>query len=210
MARRTLEMRCFRMAFPILAFLAFAFAASVTPGPNNVMLAAAAANRGMRATVPMMIGINTGFAFMILLVGLGLATPLSLYPRVHAALRWIGIAWMLYLAWKIANAGAPGEGPQRPLVSLPGAAALQWVNPKAWVIVLAVVTTWTSTDSPLAPQILTMAGLFFCVGIPSSIIWSGIGASAARLLHSTARLRRFNQAMGALLAISVLPLAFGD
>ena len=63
------------MDFPLLPFVAFAIAGSITPGPNVLMIAAAAANSGLRATIPHMFGISTGFAAMILLVGLGLAVP---------------------------------------------------------------------------------------------------------------------------------------
>lgn len=203
-------MLCFRMAFPLIAFLAFAIASSITPGPNNVMLAASAANRGVRAAVPMMIGINLGFALMVCIVGLGLATPLALYPRAQSALRWVGIAWMLVLAWKIARAGAPGTGEGRAQIGLVTAMMLQWVNPKAWLLAVATATSWVAADSAVAPQVIVMALLFFCVGLPSSLVWAGIGASAGRLLHSPGRLRVFNIAMAVLLVLAVLPLALGE
>lgn len=82
----------------LLTFSMFAVATSITPGPNNVMVAAGAANHGLRATVPHMLGISLGLVAMVVLVGLGLAGPLSHAPELHLALRWIGAAWIVWIA----------------------------------------------------------------------------------------------------------------
>jgi threonine/homoserine/homoserine lactone efflux protein len=153
-----------------------------------------------------MAGIAVGFGIMILLVGIGLAAPLARMPSVQAAARWIGIAWLLYLAWQIASAAPPGEGPPRPLMGFRGAALFQWVNPKAWLLALGVATTWVSADAPPAPQVALMAFLFFLVGMPCNLVWAAIGTRAAGLLTSPGRLRTFNVTMAALLVASIVPL----
>lgn len=198
------------MAFQFIPFLTFAVAASVTPGPNNVMVAAAAANFGIRAALPMILGIALGFCLMVLVMGLGLAGPLADYPQVHRVLRWVGIAWMLYLAWKIGNSGMPDRSDAKAPLGIVGASLFQWVNPKAWLLALAVATTWTSATEPVAPQVAQMALVFFIVSLPSNMVWAWIGVSAARLLHSASRLRWFNIVMAVLLALSMLPLALEE
>ncbi len=198
------------MTFPVVPYIAFAFAASVTPGPNNVMISACAANYGIRRTVPMIAGVMLGIGSMLLIGGIGLAAPLALYPGLQRGMRWVGLAWMLFLSWKIATSALPGEGPARPPLGVLGAALFQWINPKAWMISLAIATTWTQPDSPVVPQVLLTTALFCAVGTPSSFIWACIGAGAARVLHSAARLRMFNVVMAVLLAASVLPLALQD
>jgi threonine/homoserine/homoserine lactone efflux protein len=189
-----------------LQLLGFAFAGSVTPGPNVLMVAAAAAGHGIRATAPHMLGITIGFGGMILLVGLGAAAPLAASPALHAVLKWAGAAWLLWLAWKIATAPPPGEGKSAPPLGIVGAALFQWVNPKAWMLTAAAIATFTKPESPLVPQVIAIAGVFFAVQIPCLLIWAGLGAGARRLLRDDVALRRFNIAMGVLLAISVLPL----
>jgi threonine/homoserine/homoserine lactone efflux protein len=191
-----------------LPLLGFAFAGSVTPGPNVLMVAAAAAGHGIRATMPHMLGITIGFGAMILLVGLGAAGPLAASPAMHAVLKWVGAAWLLWLAWKIATAPPPAEGKSHPPLGLVGAALFQWVNPKAWMLTAAAIAAFTQPEAPLLPQVVAIAGVFFAVQIPCLLIWAGIGAGARRFLRDDVALRRFNFAMGVLLAISVLPLLF--
>ena len=127
------------MTYDILsALIGFAFATSITPGPNNMMLLASGANFGVRRTVPHMLGISLGHAFMVFLVGSGLAQLFHRYPQADLVLKLAATLYMLWLAWKIANAAPPreGEAKGRPF-SFVQAAAFQWVNPKAWAMALS-------------------------------------------------------------------------
>ncbi|WP_198372164.1 LysE family translocator [Roseomonas rosulenta] len=188
-----------------LALLGFAIAMSVTPGPNVLMVAAGAANAGVRATVPHMMGIAVGFGAMLLIVGLGLAAPFAAAPWLHTALKCGGAAWLLLLAWKIARAGAPGEGPPRPPLGFIGAALFQWVNPKAWMIALAAIPTFTTPDGDILREALLVAGAFALVGFPCTLVWALLGAGASRLLRTDRALRGFNIAMAVLLVASLIP-----
>jgi threonine/homoserine/homoserine lactone efflux protein len=190
----------------LLPLLGFAFAGSVTPGPNVLMVAAGAAGAGVWRVVPHMLGITFGFAAMIVLVGLGLAAPLAASPAAHGALQVVAVLWLLWLAWKIATAPPPGEGPARPPMNFVQAALFQWVNPKAWMIAGAAIAGYTRPGEALLPQVLTIALVFGLVSMPCLLLWAGLGAGARRLLRDARSLRRFNIAMGVLLALSVLPL----
>lgn len=185
----------------------FAVSMAATPGPNNVLVAASAANFGIRRTLPAVLGVVAGFGLMILLVGLGLGEVLERYPAVHAALRYLGAAYLLYLAWRIAMATGGGEmkaGARPP--GLIEAALFQWVNPKAWIVAVGAIATFTIAGEGLALQALVIALVFVAVALPSVGAWALIGAGAARLLETPARLRWFNYAMAALLALSVATL----
>ena len=115
-----------------LALIGFAFASSITPGPNNVMLMASGANFGLRRTVPHMLGVSLGHSFMVLIIGLGLAELFQSLPVLRQSMMIVCAIYLLWLAWKVANAAAPGQGHSggRPLTFLQ-AAGFQWVNPKA-------------------------------------------------------------------------------
>ena len=193
----------------LFAFVLFAVATSVTPGPNNIMVAASAANHGVRATIPHMVGINLGFGVMVALVGLGLAGPLAASPPLHAALRWIGGAWILWIAWSMirTDPATPLRGrAARPPMGFGAAALFQWVNPKAWVIAVVASTTYTVPGHGLVSQVLLIGALFSLVGVPCNLTWAVLGAGAGRVLRSRAQWRTFNAAMAALLVLSVLPL----
>ena len=191
-----------------LPLLGFAIAASVTPGPNVLMVAAAAAGHGVRAVLPHMWGVTVGFGAMLLLVGLGLAGPLAASAWLHAVLRWVGAAWLLWLAWKIGTApvAAQGRVAGRPPLGFRGAALFQWVNPKAWMICAAVMPAFTRPGEPILPQALAIALVFVAISMPCLMVWAGIGAGAGRLLGSPRRLRVFNIAMALLLVASLVPM----
>ncbi len=194
--------------------LAFAVATSGTPGPNVLMVAASAANNGFRATLPHQAGIACGFAFMLAVVGLGASAPLAAYPEIHAALKWVGAAWLLWLSWKIATSpvpqdeAKPGETrlPPRPPLGFFGAAAFQWVNPKAWSIALSAVTVFTTPGGNLVAEVGLVSIVFFLVCWPLTALWGAFGAAIGRLLSTAGRRRAFNAAMGALCALSVVPM----
>lgn len=189
-----------------LPLLGFAVAASVTPGPNVLMVAAGAAGHGIRAVVPQMLGITFGFGAMLVLVGLGLAAPMAASPLLHTVLRWVGAVWLLWLAWRIATAPPPGSAAARPPLGFGGAALFQWVNPKAWMVGAAAMAAFTLPGKPLLPQVLAVAGTFTLISMPCLLTWALLGAGAGQFLRAPRRMRAFNIAMAILLVASLLPL----
>ena len=189
----------------LLALALFAFVTSVTPGPNNLMLMASGANFGFRRTVPHMLGIGIGFTVMVALVGIGLAGVFERWPGVHTGLKVVSVAYLLWLAWKIANAAPPGGGAAagRPLTFLQ-AAAFQWVNPKAWAMALSAVTVY-APGRELA-SVALVALVFGVINLPSVSAWTVLGQGLRRLLSGPRRLRAFNGTMAVLLILSLLPM----
>lgn len=188
-----------------LALLGFAFVTSVTPGPNNMMLLASGVNFGFRRTVPHMLGISMGHALMVFLVGLGLAGVFTAWPLALTVLKVASVAYMLWLAWKIAHAGAPGEGRVKPQpMTFLQAAAFQWVNPKAWAMALGAVSAYVVEPSVWAYA--AVAGAFALVNLPSVSVWAGMGQAVRRWLEGPGRLRAFNWTMAGLLVLSLWPV----
>lgn len=188
---------------------AFALAMAATPGPNNAMVAASGARFGVARTLPHVLGITLGFPIMVLAVAIGAGQILASNPWLHTGLRWVGAAYILWLAWSIARphaAAIPGSDARRPLGLLP-AALFQWVNPKAWIIAVGAVVTYTGEGAPLA-QTLSMAAVFGIVTLPAVLFWTVVGAGAARVLRTERALRRFDLAMAALLVASLIPILF--
>jgi threonine/homoserine/homoserine lactone efflux protein len=197
------------METPLLALIGFAFAASVTPGPNNMLVAANAAANGVRATLPHMVGIGAGFAFMIMVVGLGLAGVLAAHPRLAQGMRLASMAWLVWLAWKIASApvGAAGAGAPGFRFGFVKAVLFQWVNPKAWLLALSIAAAWVRPDEAAVPQLLVFGAVFFVVTVPSCVPWALLGHGAARVLGGGGgRMRVFNIAMAVLLVGSMVPM----
>lgn len=188
---------------PALAL--FAFVSSATPGPNNLMLMASGANFGFARTIPHMIGISVGFLVMMVLTGAGLVQVFDRYPTSYLVLKVLSVAYMLWLAWKIANAApikkrAAGGTPMTFLQ----AAAFQWVNPKAWAMALTAITVYVADGGIW--MLLLAALVFATVNLPSVGIWTVLGQQMARFLTNPVRLRLFNWTMAALLIASLYPV----
>ena len=193
----------------ILALAAFAFVASITPGPNNLMLMASGTNFGLRRTLPHMLGVNIGFVLMMVLVGLGLAQVFETYPVTYVALKAISAIYLVYLAWKIASSAPPpatsvAEAAGKPFTFLQ-AAAFQWVNPKAWAMVLTAMSAYTLPDRPLL-SLAIICLVFGLINLPSIFTWAVMGTQVRRLLTNPARLRAFNIAAALLLVATLWPI----
>ncbi|MBL1416216.1 MAG: LysE family translocator, partial [Moritella sp.] len=133
----------------LTAFMAFAFVTSVTPGPNNLMLMNSGASFGIRKTVPHVLGIVVGFIFMLLLVGLGIMQIFQRFPVSYDILKVSSIAYLLYLAFKIATSNTTLEhnATKTKPFSFIQAAMFQWINPKAWTMALTALSIYaTSSD----------------------------------------------------------------
>lgn len=191
----------------LLAFILFAFVTSVTPGPNNMLLLASGINFGLRRSLPHVLGISVGMLIMVSAIGFGLGELLKIYPPLYQLLRYGGAAYLLYLSWKIATAGAPqadGQLSGKPMSFLQ-AAAFQWVNPKAWIMAIAAISTYVPAQ-PVAAQILLIAGLFAVVNYPTCSLWVVAGSLLRRALQNPLWLRRFNYLMAGLLVLSLYPM----
>ncbi|MBL8806259.1 MAG: LysE family translocator [Rhodospirillales bacterium] len=192
----------------LAALVLFCFVTSVTPGPNNMMLLASGVNFGFARTIPHMLGIAIGFTAMIVLVGLGIGELFAVFPWLHGAMKIAGLVYMLWLAWKIANAGGPGEAREgaRPMTFVQ-AAAFQWVNPKAWAMALSAIAAYTIAESHLA-SLAVVAATFGLVNLPTIALWAMFGVWLRRSLSDPRNVRRFNWTMAALLVASLVPVLF--
>jgi len=194
------------MALDLLpALVAFAFVTVITPGPNNLMLMASGANFGFRRTVPHMLGVGLGFPSMVVLVGLGVMQVFDTWPASYTLLRGLSVAYLLYLAWRIANAAppeatAPGG---RPLGFLQSA-AFQWVNPKAWSMALSAITLYAASRDLAA--VLWVGGVYVGVSAISTTGWTILGQELRGLLTNRARLHVFNRVMAGLLVATLIPV----
>ena len=167
---------------------------------------ASGANFGFRRTIPHMMGVGLGFVFMILVLGMGLARTFAAYPTGHEVLKTVAVIYLLWLAWKIANAAPVDDaGAGRPLTFLQ-AAAFQWVNPKAWVMGSSALAAFTSLEANFLLQVIIVAGTFLIITIPSAGIWLIFGAGLQHVITNPNHLRIFNLSMAVLLVASILPV----
>jgi threonine/homoserine/homoserine lactone efflux protein len=194
------------MTFEALTALAlFAFVSSATPGPNNLMLMASGANFGFARTIPHMLGISVGFMVMMFAVGAGLIQIFDRFPAIYDVLKVASVLYMLWLAWKIANAAPVTKKaqPGNPMTFMQ-AAAFQWVNPKAWAMALTAITVYVGDAAMIWLGVGAL--MFAIVNLPSVSVWTVAGQQMQRFLTNPRRLALYNWTMAALLIASLYPV----
>jgi threonine/homoserine/homoserine lactone efflux protein len=188
------------------AGMLFVVVTTITPGPNNTMLLASGVNFGFRRTVPHILGISAGVVVLMLCVGLGLGEAFRHIPLLYTVLEAASVAYLLYLAWKIGTSGElkVKRGEHRPM-RFHEAIAFQWINPKAWMMVLTAATT-IRLSADFNANTVIMAGLFYVIGLPCICVWAAFGTGVRRFLSNPRRMRAFNIAMALSLVLSMYPL----
>ena len=189
-----------------IALFLFAFTTSITPGPNNMMLFASGVNFGFRRTVPHMLGIGAGFLSLLIAIGLGLGALLHSVPLLYTSLKFAGGAYLVWIAWKIGTSRSLSEGQSgaRPMTFLQ-AASFQWVNPKAWVMAVTAMATYT-IESNYFVSVAVVGIIFAIVNVPSVSTWAGFGSALREWLSHPVRLKWFNITMAVLLVLSLWPM----
>ena len=191
----------------LIAFVMFATVMFFTPGPNNIMLLSSGLTYGFRPTIPHIMGITVGFAFMIGAVGLGLGTIFIAYPVLQTILKYAGVAYLVYLAWAIAMSEPPSaeQDNRRGPMTFWGAAMFQWVNAKGWVMVIGTITAYAAIAA-YPWNIAIQVGLSLLLGILSCTAWALFGSALRPVLTSRRAVRTFNIVMAVLLLASLYPV----
>ena len=195
------------MPFDLLfALVVFAFVTAFTPGPNNIMLAASGVNFGFARTIPHVLGVEIGFLVLLSGCAAGLGLVFAAAPALQIALKVAGGAYMLWLAWKVANAhnADSGRAPARPFTFVQ-AAAFQLVNPKAAVVGLSAIAIYVRPGQQKYDAAVLLA-VFAVSTILSAATWAGFGVALRRLLQNPLHARIFNTAMALLLIASIVPM----
>ncbi len=192
----------------IPALTLFAFTAAITPGPNNIMIMASGLNHGVRASLPHLLGICLGFPAMFFAIGFGLGYLFESYPLLHEGIKVLGISYLIYLSWLIANAAPdPSQSVHTKPLTFLQAALFQWVNPKAWIMGTSAIATFTVGDIDIHQQILVIGAVFFVLTFPCAGSWLFLGRFLQRIFTNPRYLRYFNVAMAILLIASITPIA---
>ena len=198
------------MSYEILiAFTIFAMATSMAPGPNNIMLMASGVNYGFVKTIPHILGVVCGFGVICLCVGFGLGTLFQLYPQLFIYLKVFALIYLVYLSWRIAFSKViPSSKTQksRPMTFIE-VCLFQWVNPKAWVMIITAMTLYTNVDEPVL-SVLLISLIFAIINLPTHSIWAILGVVLRKFLSKERHVRIFNMATGALLILSIIPVVF--
>ena len=182
---------------------------SMTPGPNNLLLAASGANYGFFKTLPHMCGVIVGFALMVVASGFGLGILLNEFPQIILPMKIMSVSFLIYLSWRIATGGAHVVERKSQPLSFLAAVLFQTINPKGISFLLSIMGAQVSDAEPLLPQLIPLFILLPAFTVLSAVTWTTFGAAIGKLMQSQQALKIFNVIMASLLMMCVIPIAFG-
>jgi threonine/homoserine/homoserine lactone efflux protein len=190
--------------------IVFSAVSAFTPGPNNLLALASGVNHGYKRTLPFVLGVCLGFNVIFIFVGIGLGNLFQVFPLAYAVLKYASMAYLVFLAGKVAFSKGFGEGrgAAKP-ISFLGSATYQWINPKAWIATVTIVTSFTNPQAFwLSMAIAVGVNAFFAFSSVSA--WALFGSVVKSWLSNPLRLRLFNWSMATLLVLSIVPAFFHD
>ena len=188
----------------LLALVGFSVVSSVTPGPNNVLLWGSGASFGFRRSIPHVVGTALGLGAMALAVAAGLGVLLTTVPEITFAMKLGGSAYLLYLAYQIAGAGAIQQGSVARPLGLVQAATFQVINPKAWVFAVGAITTFRPAGMSMLAGSVLVAATMMIVIIPTAAVWAGGGRVLSPLMANERAHRLTSVVLAVLLAATVV------
>ena len=183
-----------------LSMAAFALAASISPGPVNIVALGSGARHGLRASLGHAAGASLGFCLLLVLIGLGLHELLLRWPLLNRLLHWGGVLFLLYMAWKLTSDS--GELSTNHLSQAPSAwhgAVMQWLNPKAWLASVAGIGAYTGGDHQL---LWLFTWLYAPICFVSVASWAWAGSVISHYLGNARNMRLFNRLLAGLLVVS--------
>ena len=187
----------------LVAFAAFAFVGTVSPGPNNTLLWASGMRFGFRRTLPHVFGTAIGMGALVVGVAAGIGAILDAVPAAETALKVAGSAYLLYVAHLVVRSGRVGAKEiSHPLTLLQGL-AFQWVNPKAWVFSIAAVGAFLPPTLPRPTAVALLCTILMVVVIGSASAWAAGGAGLGQVVENDRTRRAINVVLAVLLVASV-------
>lgn len=190
-----------------ISLAVFSFVTSVTPGPNNTFLLASGANFGIRRSLPYINGIMVGLAAMMTAIGAGLGLIFTTFPIVYALLKWVGFAYILWLAIAIVRSTSKSDSGEAAYTGFVKSTVFQFVNPKAWIVIASFMATYVPVDQGIWVSIGACA-LFLVTTYPGAFLWAVFGQLLKNWLSVPAKRKAFNIVAAALLVASMIPVLF--
>ncbi|ADG91764.1 Lysine exporter protein (LYSE/YGGA) [Arcobacter nitrofigilis DSM 7299] len=191
----------------LISIATFALTATITPGPNNVLLLSSGLTFGYKRTLPHVFGVFLGFGLMVLLVGLGIGIVFERFPIVLKILKVIGILYLFWMAYKIGSSKGHMKIKEKhkPFTFIQ-AALFQWVNPKGWIMSMTAMSIFVTSKENSIAQVVIIAFLFLLAGAISCNVWAMGGVALKRFIKEESHVRKFNLIMAILLVVSILPV----
>ncbi|MEW6694941.1 MAG: LysE family translocator [Pseudomonadota bacterium] len=197
----------------LVALLVLATATTFTPGPNTTLSTALAANGGLRHALPFVCAVPVGWSLLLVLSNAGVGAMVLAMPALRLGIVWGGVAYLLWLAWRLARTAAWATAHAKPPpVSFARGVALQFLNIKAWMLSLSVVAGWIQGHALTGTRFALVLAVMVLYALASNLTYAVMGAALRGWLSgpivqgqpTRRRLRIFNRVMATALVITAL------
>nr|WP_204260930.1 LysE family translocator [Leclercia adecarboxylata] len=186
-----------------MPFLLFAFVASITPGPTNILVLTNSQHFGVRATLPALLSACVAASAIVLISGAGAGEMLHQYPLVRQVMSWAGVLWLSWMSWQLFCAPAANVSRDtHTRFTARAAALLQVINPKTWMMALAVVSLFAPAGEGALRDIALMALWFLLISVACLLCWAWLGQAVNKVFRTAAAMVRFQRLMALCLFIS--------
>ena len=189
--------------YSYLPFLLFAFVASITPGPTNILILTSSQRFGVKATLPAVVAGCVSASLIVFLSGAGAGQVLQDHPLVQSVMSWAGVLWLSWMSWQLFTAPATNlQGTAQHPFSARAAAMLQLINPKTWMMALAVVSLFAPHSGHPLREVLLMSLSFLVISVLCLVAWAQLGKAANRLFRTSRSMIGFQRVMALCLLVS--------
>lgn len=189
------------------ALILFCLISTITPGPNNILLANSGANFGIKRTLPHVLGIRFGMTILHIMILFGLGEMFKHWPYLHKVFTFIATSYIVYMSIKIACAKMPSDKKSLQPMGILQAASFQAINPKSWASLMTASSVFTLTGELYWSSALLCIMMFNIATLPGTFMWITIGKLVSKRLQEPKFHRYFSVSMG-LLLLATLPMIF--
>jgi threonine/homoserine/homoserine lactone efflux protein len=175
-------------------------AMSFSPGPNTTLSTALAANHGLRHAMRFVCAVPVGWGVLLTVCAAGVGGLIVAVPALRVAVKVVGVAYLLWLAYKLSRSGSLAQADSARLqVTFWQGAALQFVNIKAWMFALAVVAGWVAGQRDVMARFAVVLPTLMFFAFVSNLTYAVVGALLRDWLAHGKRLLWFNRVMALVL-----------
>ncbi|QCI71428.1 MULTISPECIES: LysE family translocator [Vibrio] len=186
----------------MLAFLLFSTSIAITPGAGNIALLGISSRYGFAATLPFISGNAVGIIIVLAGSSVGLVSLFTLYPELYNILKYAGAAYLLFMAWSIANMQIEESTVDNRSGFMSGV-LVQVLNPKGWIASLTVFSQFITPNADYLIQVVTIIAGMVITGVPCMLVWAYCGTMLKKLLQSPKQMMFVNRCSGGSLALVV-------
>ena len=192
------------MSSQLISLLLFGIAASLSPGPNNIMTSYTAFNFGIKKTIPTMLGVIIGWTLLVILLQIGFLVVFQKFEIIQQIVRFFGSIYLVYIAYKISFSSVKSKKFSPKPVTFLNTFFFQFINPKSIIIALAAISMFINPQENLIRDSIVLTIVFFLMAVGSQAAWCLMGKYLRKFATSEQFIRNFNYTMSFLLIVCVI------